>query len=219
MAASSSSKSYLLYGSTGSGSAAVEAALVRCGVPLRVVRASTWERDSAQAALQRANPLRQIPTLQLPDGSVLTESAAILLHLGLQYPSAGLLPEDTGARAQAIRALVFIAANCYAAISVIDYPQRWCVKADADTRERIRRGTRRRLHLHWAMFAESFGAQPWFAGGAPGAPALLAAVVSRWAGSRAFLAKKAPAFHARLLQIERHPSVAAVFEQHWPVAA
>jgi len=157
--------------------------------------------------------------LQLPDGSVLTESAAILIHLGLQFPSAGLLPEELAARAQAIRALVFIAANCYSAISVIDYPQRWCVNADADTRERIRRGTRRRLHLHWAMFAELFGAQPWFAVGAPAAPALLAAVVSKWGGSRAFLSKKQPAFHTRLLEIEQHPSVAAVFEQHWPAAA
>ena len=212
------SKSYTLYGSRGSGSAAVEAGLVRCGAAFRVVRASSWERDSAIDALARVNPLRQIPTLVLPDGSVLTESAAILIHLGLQFPSAGLLPEEPNARAQAIRALVFIAANCYAAISVIDYPQRWCVNTDADTRDRIRRGTRRRLHLHWAMFAEQFGAQPWLAAGAPGAPALLAAVVSRWAGSRAFLAKKAPAFHARLLEIEWHRSVAAVFEQHWPAA-
>ena len=213
------SKSFTLYGSRGSGSAAVEAGLVRCGAAFRVVRASSWENDSAIDALARVNPLRQIPTLVLPDGSVLTESAAILIHLGLQFPSAGLLPEEPAARAQAIRALVFIAANCYAAISVIDYPQRWCVGADADTRERIRRGTRRRLHLHWVMFAELVGAQPWlFAAGAPGAPALLAAVVSRWGGSRAFLLKKAPAFHARLLEIERHPSVAAVFEQHWPAA-
>ena len=33
---------------------------------------------------RRVNPLCQIPTLQLPDGSVLTESAAILIHLGLR---------------------------------------------------------------------------------------------------------------------------------------
>jgi glutathione S-transferase len=38
--------------------------------------------DSAQDELQRVNPLGQIPTLVAPDGSVLTESAAILIHLG-----------------------------------------------------------------------------------------------------------------------------------------
>ena len=68
---------WTLYGSDGSGSAAVEMALLRCDQPYRVVRASTWEPESAQAPLRQANPLGQIPTLQGADGSVLTESAAI----------------------------------------------------------------------------------------------------------------------------------------------
>ena len=73
---------WTLFGSAGSGSAAVEMALARCGLPFRVVRASTWEADSAQSDLHRANPLGQIPALLAPDGAVLTESAAILIHLG-----------------------------------------------------------------------------------------------------------------------------------------
>ena len=38
---------YKLYGSRGSGSAAIEVALTRCGVPYAVTRASSWEADSA----------------------------------------------------------------------------------------------------------------------------------------------------------------------------
>ncbi len=116
---------YTLFGTIGSGSAAVEAALELAQLPYRVVRASSWERDSAQAELLVANPLGQIPTLRLPDGGVLTESAAILIHLGLEHPASGLLPAQSGARAQEIRGLVYIAANCYSAISIIDYPERW----------------------------------------------------------------------------------------------
>jgi len=86
----------------------------------RVVTAATWEPESALAELRRANALQQVPTLVLEDGSVLTESAAILIHIGLTHPASGLLPQDGAARAQAIRGLVFIAANCYAAIGVID---------------------------------------------------------------------------------------------------
>src|SRR5450830_876620 len=122
---------YTLYGFKGSGSAAVEAALEMAGLPYRRVDAASWAPGSAVDELQRVNPLRQIPTLQLPDGAILTESAAILLHLGLHHPSSHLLPIDPEQRAQAIRGLVFIAANCYAAISVIDFPERWCVDADA----------------------------------------------------------------------------------------
>ena len=42
-------------------------------------------------------------------------------------------------RAKAYRALVFIVANCYAAIGVFDYPERWCADCDDATRERAHR--------------------------------------------------------------------------------
>ncbi|MBX3601736.1 MAG: glutathione S-transferase [Rubrivivax sp.] len=205
---------WTLYGSRGSGSAAVEMALQRCGVPWREVRASTWEPDSAQDELRRANPLGQIPTLVLDDGSVLTESAAILIHLGLTQPQAGLLPAEAAPRAQAMRALVFIAANCYAAIGVIDYPERWLDGGGAPAQERLRAGARRRLHEYWTTFADQFGGllQP----DRPGAAEMLAAVVSRWSGARAHLAAERPVVHEALAAVERHPDLAPVFERHWP---
>ena len=72
---------YTLFGSKGSGSAAIEAALTLLGEPFRSVDAASWEPGSGRDELQRVNPLCQIPTLVLADGSVLTESAAILIHL------------------------------------------------------------------------------------------------------------------------------------------
>ena len=49
---------YVLYGSKGSGSAAIKVALERCATPYKIVRASTWESDSALAELERLNPLK-----------------------------------------------------------------------------------------------------------------------------------------------------------------
>ena len=166
--------------------------------------------------LLELNPLGQIPTLKLPDGSALSESAAILIHLGSAHPDSGLLPRAESARAQAIRGLVFIAANCYAAISIIDFPERWCENADEATQQRIRAGTRARLHRHWEIFADLFPARPYLGGEAIGALDLLAAVVSKWAGSRPHLKQARPAFYETLLRIEAQPKVAPVFAQHWP---
>ncbi|MBL8511755.1 MAG: glutathione S-transferase, partial [Betaproteobacteria bacterium] len=127
---------YTLYGIKGSGSAAIELALEAAHLPFQMVRAASWEADSALAELASLNPLKQIPTLVLPDGSVMTESAAILIHLGLTVPESPILPANAPARAQALRGLVYIAANCYSAVSVTDFPERWCANADTDLKDR-----------------------------------------------------------------------------------
>ena len=113
-----------LYGHDGSGSAAVAAVLLLAGQPFVSVRAATWAADSALDALRQANPLMQIPTLVWDDGTVMTESAAILIELGLRHPASGLLPAAPADRARALRGLVFVAANCCAMIGVIDFPER-----------------------------------------------------------------------------------------------
>jgi len=209
---------YTLYGKKGSGSASTQVALEVIGAPYRIVETASWDTNDAFVELLKVNPLGQIPTLVLDDGTVMSESAAILIHLGGAHPESGLLPRDASARAQAVRGLVFIAANCYAAISVIDFPERWCADADADdaVKDRIRAGTRARLHKHWEMLADLFPANPYLGGRELGALDILAAVVSKWSGSRKHLEKARPAFYATLMRIEAHPKVAPVFAQHWP---
>jgi GST-like protein len=208
---------YTLYGKKGSGSASTQVALEVIGAPYRIVETASWDTNDAFVELLKVNPLGQIPTLVLDDGTVMSESAAILIHLGGAHPESGLLPRDASLRAQAVRGLVFIAANCYAAISVIDFPERWCADADADdaVKDRIRAGTRARLHKHWEMFADLFPANPYLGGRELGTLDILAAVVSKWSGSRKHLEKARPAFYATLMRIEAHPKVAPVFARHW----
>jgi len=209
---------YTLFGSAGSGSAMVEAALTLTGASFQLEHASSWEPDSALDRLEAVNPLLQIPTLVLPDGSVLTESAAILIHLGLQFPDSALLPQEPARRAQALRGMVFIAANCYAAIGVIDYPERWCADIDASARERMLSGARARLHGYWDLFADAFPAAPFLGGDAPGGLDLMAAVVSKWSGTRKHLARARPQFLATLERIERQPMIAPIWARHWPAS-
>jgi GST-like protein len=206
---------YTLYGTKGSGSSIAEAGLERCGLEYRIVRASQWEADSAYGELKKVNPLGQIPTLVLPDGSVLTESAAILMHLGLEFPESGLLPAAASARAQTLRGLVFIAANCYSAISQIDYPERYTTEATETAQEAVRQGARRVLHRHWEIFADTFAGHPFLGGAQPGALDIMAAIVSKWSGARKHLAAERPEFHALLQRTETHPSLLPVLRRHF----
>jgi GST-like protein len=205
---------YQLYGHQNSGAAAIEAALELCEIPYRFIDVES--SPEATHALEKLNPLKQIPTLQLPDGSVLTESAAILIHLGLTFPQSNLLPKNTAARDQAIRGLVYIVSNCYSAIGVIDYPERWLAEANESSRQNLMAGARARLHRSWEVFADQFSGDLYLGDETPGALDVLAAVVSRWAGSREHLRSARPGFFAWLARIDRHPTLAPVFARHWP---
>jgi len=212
---------YTLYGFTGSGSASVECALEMTGADYRIVEAASWENNDALAELERVNPLKQIPTLVLPDGTVLTESAAILMHLGFAFPNSGLLSEVPAERDRALRGLVYIPANCYSCITVIDYPERFTTMTDDAARAAVRAGATQRLHAHWDVFADLYPVDGgrFIAGDQPGALDLLAAVVSKWSGTRKHVKTSRPAFSALLERIDSHPAVALVFGRHWPTAA
>ena len=212
---------YTLFGFKGSGSAAVECALEMTGAPYRIVETASWEQNDALAELERVNPLKQIPTLQLPDGTVLSESAAILMHLGFAFPNSGLLSDVPNERDLALRGLVFIAANCYSCITAIDYPERFTTATDDAAREAVRAGATERLHAHWDIFADLYPVadERFIAGDQPGALDLMAAVVSKWSGTRKHVKTSRPAFSALLERIDSHPAVAPVFGRHWPTPA
>src|SRR4051812_17090361 len=105
---------YLLYGAKGWGSVIVEAALTLMGQPYRTVDLAEGVYAHDDPELARVNPLRQVPALVLPNGELMTESAAILLHLTETHPDAGLAPPPGDpARPQFLRWMSYIPAQIY----------------------------------------------------------------------------------------------------------
>jgi GST-like protein len=112
---------------------------------------------------------------------------------------------------------VFIAANCYAAVGIGNYPGRWTTATGKPAQDKVRQGVRRQLHHHWDVFADTFAGRPYLSGQHPGALDFLAAVVSKWSGTRKHLEASKPRFLATLRRIELHAWVQPVFAVHWPV--
>ena len=116
-------------------------------------------QNDALAELERVNPLKQIPTLLLPGWhQVLTESAAILTHLGIAYPrTRGCWPirrierDHRAARPRLHRGEL---------LSVHHDPRLSRALHDRHRRRvagrRCADGTRARLHHHWDIFADLF---------------------------------------------------------------
>jgi glutathione S-transferase len=71
------------------------------------------------------NPAAQVPVAVMPDGTVLAETAAIVLAIDEARPEAGLLPPfGSSARAEALRWLIFMAVAGYPASLRYYYPHR-----------------------------------------------------------------------------------------------
>ena len=75
--------SYTLYGDLGSGAFSAEAALAEAGAPYSFEPVSLDRNEQKQPAFLAINPSGKMPALRLPEGDVVTESAAILLTLEL----------------------------------------------------------------------------------------------------------------------------------------
>jgi len=82
-----------LYGQPGWGSTLIEAQLGWYGAAFEFQKVGDLFKDrEAAQALRALNPLAQVPTLVLEDGQVMTESAAITLHLADVYGMGDLVP-------------------------------------------------------------------------------------------------------------------------------
>ena len=103
-----------LYGAQGSGSIAVEAALTLLGIPYALVEGATWTDEGARNRVGPVNPMRQVPTLVLPGGEIMTESAAILIYLADAYAEGRLAPAPAAVlRRQFLRWMIYVSSAIY----------------------------------------------------------------------------------------------------------
>jgi glutathione S-transferase len=122
---------YKLYGREASGSFAVQAALEEIGAPYERIRIGSDTADVE--AYRKINPTGKVPALGLPDGTVMAESAAILIYLALAHPAAGLAPPPgTERHARFLQWMVFLAANVYEAVLRVYYSARYSPRGEAD---------------------------------------------------------------------------------------
>lgn len=80
--------------------------LQELGVEFDAVSVNMLAGEHVSPEFLRLNPAGKLPVL-IDDDQVLTESAAIVLHLAEKYPEGNLLPTDLAERAQAYRWLLF----------------------------------------------------------------------------------------------------------------
>jgi len=167
----SSDTKYTLFHAFGCGSTLVIVLLRLFDVPHEIVelnyQAVTKRVDSPELKrLLAANPLAQFPTLITPEGTIMTETAAIALYLNDRHGAGttwGTKRLSATQLASFYRWLVFIPANVYPTVTIIEFPQRYvAVPADAGVSATavqgwVAEGTKARREDAWKILEQNLG--------------------------------------------------------------
>lgn len=206
---------YTLHGRPGWGSAIVEAQLVRLGLPYEFHAVGDLFKDAAaREALARVNPVAQVPTLVLPDGRVMTESAAITLHLADLTGRDDLVPGPAAPeRAEFLRWLVFLVASVYPTFTYGDDPARFVTLEGA--RQPFREAVDAHAQRLYGM-VEAAAGEPWFLGERFCALDIYACVMTRWRPRRPWFETHAPRLHAIATRVDAMPDLADVWRRNFP---
>lgn len=205
---------YTLIASKGCGSAIVEACFALAGIACRVEEVNHEEPGLGRDRLLTLNPLGQVPTLVIPDGTVMTESAAIALHVADVAPEAGLMPAlGDPDRPRFLRWLVFLVGAVYPTFTHGDDPSRY-VSGEA-TRAELRASTDAYRERCWRQVeGEVSPGGPWFLGERFSVLDVYVSVMTRWRPRRPWFAENCPGLHRIALAVDRDPRLAEVWARN-----
>jgi GST-like protein len=207
--------SYIVYGSPGSGSVPVEAALTLIGAPYEVIDETVLRDVARNPEVLKVNPLGQVPVLVLPGGEVMTESAAILIWLADRHPASGLAPRPADPRRPAfLRWMAFVSSAIYGLAWVRDDPLR-LVSRDDQVAVVMDRITERRADC-WRSMDAQIRPGRFLLGDELGVLDLYVATVSRWSPRRTRFYREAPGMAAVVRRVDADPRLAELWDARFP---
>jgi GST-like protein len=206
---------FILYGAAASGSVAVEATLTLLGIPFQLIEGETWSSEAARERVSSQNAMRQVPTMIMPNGETLAESAAILIWLADSHPAAKLSPAlDDPARAQFLRWMFFVSSSIYSLhwikpdVSRIGAPQ----SARADVVDSVHE----RIAFCWRTMDAQLSPSRYLLGDTLSVLDLYVAVISRFGPWRERFYQEAPNMTPVIKRVDDDPRLKELWERRFP---
>jgi GST-like protein len=208
-------KPYTVYGSPGSGSVPIEAALTLIGIPYDVIGEDVVRDFASNPAALKLNPLGQVPVLVLPTGEVMTESAAILIYLADRYPEAQLAPTLSDKRRPLfLRWMTYVSATIYSLAWVRGDPMR-LVSDERQIKVVLDRIADRRAEC-WRHMSDQVEPAQFLLGDDLSVLDLYVATVSRWSPRRRRFYHEAPRMTPAVRRVDAHPRLLKFWEVRFP---
>jgi GST-like protein len=204
-----------IFGAVGSGSVPIEAALTLLDMPFEVVEAITWESETARKRVEKVNPLRQVPTLVLPSGEIITESAAILIYLADLNPEGRLAPAlNSPQRAQYLRWMSYVSAAIYSFAWIKDDPLR--IAASSEDSSRVIDRVHDRIADCWRKMDEQLTPGRYILGDELSVLDLYVAVISRFGPWRIQFYESAPKMAEVVRRVDADPRLQEFWTKRFP---
>ena len=204
-----------LYGELGWGSVLTEAQLDWYGIDYDFERVGDlFKSPGSRQKISEINPIAQIPTLVMADGTVMTESAAITLHLAELTGNETLVPAVGSVERPAfLRWLLFIVTNVYPTYTYGDDPSRFVVGREGQ--EGFQKAVNE-YAIKMYLVLENHAQQQWFLGERFSALDIYVCTMSRWRPGRAWFAKNAPKLFSIATATEEVDSLQATWQRNFP---
>jgi glutathione S-transferase len=204
---------YTLYARNGAGSMAPEALLAACGADYKVIVVERMPDGSFPEYFHRINPKAEVPTLVLPDDSVMTESAAMMIYLADLFPAAGMAPAiGAAARARYLRWQVYLAATIYMSDLRLFYPARF--STDPAAADGIKAKAAQAMDAEFAIYAAALGQGPFILGAEMSAVDIYAAMLCTWTPDKGELFARHPNLKRMYDAVLSRPEIKAVWERN-----
>ena len=204
-----------VYGAAGSGSVAVEAALTLLDIDYRLIEGATWHDHLARERVAAANAMRQIPTLVFPDGEIMTESAAILIHLADTHPGSPLSPAPGEAtRGQFLRWMSYVSSAIYALHWV--KPDVARIGAPSSAREAVIDAVHDRIEFCWRHMDSQVEPREYLLGDTLTVLDLYVTVVSRFGPWRKRFYAAAPKMADVVKRVDADPRLSTFWAARYP---
>ena len=202
--------SAMLYYSRSTASLVVHWLLIELGIPHELHELDFDKRDQKSDDYLKLNPAGVVPTLVM-DGQVITETAAILMHLADTHPRADLAPAVASMqRAQYYRWMLFCANTLMPAYRAWFYSDEIAGEANVEATEQHARA---KLEKAWDQVADHLEAHgPYLLGAQRSAADFLLTMLMRWSRNMPRTATEWPNLATLAQRMKARPSFKKLYE-------
>ena len=204
---------YRLYWAKDSGAIAPQVLFEEIGAKYEKIVIDFESEENRSAEFLAVNPTGQIPALILPDGTLMTESAAMVLQIVDCHPEAKLAPPPASPeRAIFQRWLLFMAATLYTTDLRLYYPDRFTT--DPDGVEGVAAAALADMDRAFSILNEALHPGPYLLGETFSAADIYLWMLTQWHPDPTQMSEWNPRIGRLVDLVQARPAVERVWAQH-----